>query len=375
MHHHHEHFWWRFFPHKELDRIYVSVAFKSFAISLISLFVPVYLFTELNYTLTHTLLFFIYYSLAFMISSPVSAKYSARFGVKHSILMSVPLYLLFVLALYFLPLVKIPLFVPGCLIGFSMSFYWMGLHSVFYKASDHKHRGAEVGKRTSISIFATMLGPLLGGVMIKYVGFQLVFILASILLFSSAFFLFTSKERHIKYHFSLKKIFIRKHWENSVFFVSRGSRVMAVGVIWPLFIFSILGDYFSLGIIGSVTAGVSAILIWIIGDYSDHTNKRKIIRWSVGFESLSWFIRAMITTIYGVFGATIFGAVVHGVIESPMGALEYDKIKNNMAYYFVSREVYICLGRIILIGVVLLTDSLMGGMIFNGIISFAALLL
>ena len=150
---------------------------------------------------------------------------------------------------------------------------------------------------------------------------------------------------------------------------------MTAGVIWPLFIFSILGDYFSLGIVGSVTAGVSGILIWIMGEYSDHTNKRKIIRWSVAFESLSWFIRAAVNTIAGVFGATIFGALVHGVIESPMGALEYDKIKGKMAYYFVSREVFICLGRILVILVVLISDSLMGGMIFNGIISFAALLL
>jgi len=267
------------------------------------------------------------------------------------------------------------LVIPSALLGFSMSFYWMGLHSVFYKASDQKHRGAEVGRRTSISIFATMFGPLLGGISIKFLGFKFVFLLASILLFSSAFFLFASKERHIRYHFSLIKILDRKHWEDSIFFISRGARVMAVGVIWPLFIFSILGDYFSLGIIGSVTAGVSAILIWMMGEYSDHTSKRRIIRWVVAFESLSWFIRAAITTISGVFGATIFGAITHGLMESPVGALEYDKIKNNMAYYFVSREVYICVGRILVISVVLLTNSLMGGLIFNGIISFAALLL
>ena len=375
MHHHHEHFWWRFFPKKELNQIYLSVAFKSFAISLVSLFVPIYLFKELNYSLAQTLFFFIYYSLAFGVSTPISAKFSARFGIKHSILVSVPLYLLFVLALYFLPIYRIPLFIPGCILGFSMSFYWIGLHSVFYKASDHKHRGAEVGKRTSISIFATMLGPLIGGVMIKYLGFQLVFLLASVLLFSSAFFLFLSKDKHIRYHFSLRKIFIRKHWENSVFFISRGSRVMVGGVIWPLFIFSILGDYFSLGIVGSVTAGVSAILIWVMGEYCDHASKRRIIRWTVGFESLSWFIRAAVTTVTGVFGATIFGSVVHGLIESPMGALEYNIIKGNMAYYFVSREVFINIGRILLIAVVLVSDSLMGGMIFNGVISFAALLL
>jgi len=248
------------------------------------------------------------------------------------------------------------------------------MHLVFHHASDKKHRGEEVGKRAAVSIAAALFGPLIGGLMIKLVGFNVVFALAGLVLFSSAFFLFLSKEDHVKYHFSIRSLIDRKHWQNSLYFVSRGMWAIAAGVVWPLFIFFILNDYLFLGIVGSVMSGISAILVWIIGKYSDHVDKRKIVRWIVGFESLSWFFRAAVITVTHVFGATIFGALTYGIIQAPLGALEYDKAKKNVTEYFVSREVFICLGRILILTFILMTDSLMGGLIFTGIANLAALL-
>ena len=60
MPHHNEHFWWRFFPHKELTQVYISSAIRSFAISLIGLFIPLYLYVERGFSLQQTLYFFIF---------------------------------------------------------------------------------------------------------------------------------------------------------------------------------------------------------------------------------------------------------------------------------------------------------------------------
>ncbi len=264
--------------------------------------------------------------------------------------------------------------VISALLGMSLAFYWMGLHLIFKTVSNHKHRGEAVGKRISTTIFAHMLGPLLGGFLISNYGFKLVFILVSVLMFLSTYFLFLSKEKHIPFHFSVKGLVDKKHLENSLFFVARGVRVAASGIIWPLFIFVILGNYISLGIVGSVLSGVSAILIWFVGKYSDKIDKRKIIYWLTFPESLSWFLRSAVTTKFHVFAVTIFGALTYGAEEAPLGALEYDKAKENIAEYFVSREIFISLGRLLLIMVVLMTDSLAGGLIFNGVANLAALL-
>ena len=366
--------WWHFFIKGELIQIYVSAALRYFAVSLIGIFIPLYLHIERGYSLASTLHFFIFYSIVFAIMTPPAAKFAARYGMKHAVFLSVPFYLLFVGLLYLLPKFDIPLLIIAAMAGISQAFYWLGMHLVFHRASDRKHRGEEVGIRMAVSIGATILGPLLGGFLIVYFGFNIIFGLASIILLVSALVLFLSKENHVRYHFSIRSLVDKRHWQNSLFFVSRGSTNMSVGVIWPLFIFFILNDYFLLGVVGSILPAISAVLLWLAGRYSDHVSKRTIVRWVVGFESLSWIIRALVTTVGHVFGATIFGALTRGVIDSPLGAMEYDKAKKDITTYFVNREIFVSLGRLLILTFVLMTNSLSGGLIFNGFTSLLALI-
>ncbi|MBS3126861.1 MFS transporter [Candidatus Woesearchaeota archaeon] len=367
-------FWWRFLPKRELTQVYLSGALRSFAISMIGLFIPLYLYTEQGFSLQQTLLFFVFYAVIFAIATPVAAKFVARYGPKHAILVSVPVYLLFFGLLYALYFISVPLYIIAAMLGVSQAFYWLGLHLVFHHASDRKHRGEEVGIQKSSSIVAGMFGPIIGGVSIATVGFDLVFIIAGFFLLLSAVVLLQSDEEHVSYRFSVRSVLNKEHWRNSLFFVSSGTQVIASGVIWPLFIFFILGSYVALGLVGSLISGISALLLWLAGKYSDHRGKRRIIRWTIGFESISWFLKAFTTTVPHVFGVTIFGAITDGIIASPIGALEYNKAQGEIASYFVSREIFICLGRILLLVFVLMIDSLSGGLIFQGIASLGVLL-
>lgn len=374
MHLHHDPLWWRFFPKKELNQVYISTAIRSFALSLLSLFVPLYFYVELRYSLAQTLSFYLFFALALALASPFAAAFSARYGIKHSVIISVPIYLLFIFLLYRLPFWSTPLAVLGFLAGIAIAFYWIGMHLVFVRASDHQHRGEEVGLQMSFSILASLLGPLLGGFLIVAFGFPIVFATASFFLLLSAIVLCFSKERHVPYHFSWRSLLRRGNWRNALFFVSQGSRATAEGTIWPLFIFFILGNYFFLGIVGSIVHGVSALFVWLMGKYSDHTSKRKIIGLVTGFESISWFLRALVRTPLQVFGVTFFGALTVSFLDAPLGALVYDKGQRQAAAFFVQRELFISLGRIIVLVLVLLTDSLAGGLIFNGFANLATLL-
>lgn len=371
---HHNEFWWRFFPKKELTRVYVSTAIRQFAVSLIGIFIPLYLYVEQGISLQETLLFFIFYSLIFAITTPLAAKFASSYGVKHSVLMSIPFYIAFVILLYALPFFDTPLVIISSLLGLSQAFYWMGMHLVFHHASDHDHRGEEVGKRVSAALFAGMAGPFAGGFLITYLGFKIVFALASLFLLVSALILFGSGDGHAHYHFSVRSIINRKHWKNSLFFVSQGTRAIASGVIWPIFVFIVLDNYLSLGIIGSILSGLSAILLLLIGRFSDHWDKRKVARWASLLDSISWVLRGLATTVMHIYAVTFLAALTTGFRESPLGALEYDKAEGEVAAYFVSREVFICLGRILLLVFVLMVDSLSEGLVFQGAASLAAFL-
>ena len=373
MIHHHE-FWWRFFPKKELTQIYASVALRGFAVSMIGLFIPIYLLKEIGLSLNEVLTFFIFYSVVFAVLSPIAAKFASKYGVKHSVLFAVPLYLIFVLGLYSLPNFSIPPVLIASTLGASQSFYWMGMHLAFFKASHNGHRGEEVGKQKAMSILATIAGPAIGGVLIAFLGFPTVFLIASFLLVVATVDLFLSGENHVYYKFSMRQMINRKHWRDSLFFVSAGSNVIAQGVIWPLFIFVTLKSYVSLGFAGSLLSVVSATLVLLVGKYSDRRDKKRIIRWVSGFEMFSWFFRALATTVGTIYAATIFGGITYGIRESPLSAMAYDKADGDVVGYFVSREIFLCLGRILLLSFAIMTSSLAGSLAFQGFASLGALL-
>jgi len=376
VHHedHHYH-WWKFFPGKEINQIYISVALRSLAISLISIFVPMYLYSELGYTLAETLGFYMFYAVIFAISTPFTAKFACRYGLKHSILLSVPFIITYFFLLNQLVSMAIPLVFIASLLSLGISFFWMGMHLEFNKISHKKHRGEEVGKRQAVAILATLLGPLIGGALIKYVNFQIVFVLASAILLISALFLFASKERHVPYHFSVKSLWDKRYWRNAVFFTYRGMFAMTNGVIWPLFIFISLGDYLYLGLLGSIAAIIMAILVIVSGKISDHKLKKKtVIKWVVPFESLSWIIRGFFATFGGFLGITFFHSITYGIMAAPMAAREYNHAQNNPVEYFITREIFICLGRILVLSFVLLTSSFLASFILVGGASFLALL-
>jgi len=310
----------------------------------------------------------------FAVSTPPAAKFASRFGIRHTIGMAVPFYLLFILFMQLLKTNSIPLFIIAAVLGISQGFYWMGMHLSFHSASHKNHRGEELGKRRGLGILATLFGPVLGGYLISSVGFTLVFLLAAVFLVASIFVLFISKDKHTPYHFSVRSIINKDHWKDSIFFFSKGSQVIANGVVWPLFIFFILGSYISLGFLGTILSAISALLFWLSGKYSDGRDKRFIVRVVTPFESLMWFLKGLVVTSGQVFAATILGGITNGVRESPMGALEYNKARGEVAAYFVSREMFICLGRIGLLTFVLMTDSLTGGLFLQSFLTFGALL-
>ncbi len=373
MHHNHE-LWWHFKPPKELTLFYVSLTLRFFALSLVVLFIPLYLYQELGYTLNETLSFFIFYPVIFACMSPLAAKFASRFGVKHSVLFSMPFYIVFLILLHLLPKIKTPLMVLGLLVGFSLAFYWMGMHLVFHHASTRETRGATFGKRSAYKILATTLGPLLGGFLISQYGFGVVFILSSVLLFFSALILLLSEDNKVRYDFSLRRIVNKDHWKNSLFFISRGTEIVALDLVWPLLVFFILGGYVSLGAVGSLLAATSAIVVFLVGKFSDHVEKRKILRYITGFESLSWVLRSLVQTTTHVFGVTIFAAITSGIRASPMGAMEYDKADDDVVGYFVSREVFISLGRILMVAFVMMANSLSGGLALQAFLNLASFL-
>src|SRR5680860_321733 len=97
--HHNNHHIHQFLKNKEMNEMYLSYGIFNFALGLISVFIPIYLY-KIGYSIPLILFFFFLNSLAFVAFSYLGVKIVSRLGVKHTMLLSGTVLIFFLCLLY-----------------------------------------------------------------------------------------------------------------------------------------------------------------------------------------------------------------------------------------------------------------------------------
>ena len=354
-------------PKKELTEVYISITLRYLAFSMINIFIPIYLYSSLGYTLSQTLLFYIVYAIAFGLLTIFAGKIISKIGVKHTILLSVPFYLTFYLLLFSLESFAINIYFIALFFSFAQAFFWTGFHTEFIVSSDHDHRSRAVSTYICFAYIAVLVGPLLGGFLIDQYGFALLFIIVSALFFVSAFFLFFTKDFRQPSHIKFRDIFSKSNLKYALAFFVHGAQTMAEGVLWPLFVFTFLKTYTNLGLLGSAMSAVIALITYLIGRYSDTHDQHQILRLGGIVYSLSLAVRTMVASIGFVFGLTIFAGFATPFIQVPLEAIAYNEAEKNIIEMVVFRELALNAGRASVLLVVLVFDKFLYGFLFSAI--------
>lgn len=364
MHEHNKLF--HFFRNRELNEIYASVSIKSFALSMISVFIPIYLL-KLNYSLTSVFLFYVILNLTHALFIIPAAKIASKFGFKHSILFSVPLLVTFFILFFTLSIYNWPLYLLAIIFGLSNSLFWIGYHVDFSKFSKKKFRGEEISSIRIFSSVFSMIGPLIGGIILAFISFKFLFVLVSLLLFLSVIPLFYSKDLHNPFNFSVKRIFIDQKLKDHISFLAYGIETGVAWIIWPIFIFfSILNNFTSLGFIVSISSFSSLIFIFFIGKFSDR-KRRLVLRIGALFNALIWGLKTFAKTFTHIFILDFFHGMTRTAISIPFDALSYDKAnQSNIVEFIVFREITIQIGRVILFISMIFIADLVTSFIFGG---------
>ena len=333
-----------FFVNRELSEVYVSYAMRAFAFSMIGLFIPIFLL-NMNYSLKEVLLFYFFVELLGIPFIFLSAKLAEKIGFKHTILLSVPVQILFFFLLFALGKNHIPLWFIGLIYGISSMLFWMPFHFEFAKNSDKKKRGFEFGMLETFSLLVVVAGPILGAVMIEKFSFNALFVMVSLLLFLSTFPLFLSKDKKQPFNINFKKFFFKYTKDADIFF-HEGIADYAYVIIWPIFIYFMLGGIMNLGIIGSIGCFFTAFVPAIIGNLSDKFSREKMLK-------IGAFIAAPVDVFRGFFSSfswilvwTALSSFAVAFFHTPFIAVFYDKTaKHKYEEYVAFREIYVRLGR------------------------------
>lgn len=334
-----------FLRNRELNELYASIAIRSFAISLIGIFIPIYLY-QIGYSFS--LIFFFFALTAFFKALFIfpSAKISYKIGLKHSMLLSMPFLIIFFVLMFSLERFNWPLWFITIFLGIHTALFWFSYHTDFSKFSKRKSRGKQVGAAKVVAALASVLGPLAGGIILTFFGFKVLFVLVSFLLIASTFPLFLSKEVYEPLEFSLKGFFRKQKIKNVLAYMGNGIESRIGTIIWPLFVFIFIFSekYVSLGALSSVALTFSVLSTFVISKFSN-LNLKNLIKGGAILNSVVWFAKSFVVTPIQVFISDAFYGISATSMYISFDALSYNKAnKRNRANIITQREFYISLG-------------------------------
>ncbi len=312
---------------KELNELYLSTALRWLAVSMISVFVPIY-FLGLGYSFRQIMLFYFVMNLTHVLMLFPAAKFAAKLGYKHSIASSIPFALLYFILLHSLDRYAWPIYVIAIFYGINNALFWTGYHIDFTKFSSRENREQEVCFSKVVWITFHVAGPLIGGSILFYtLSFKLLFMIVSILLIVSVIPLFASKDIHDPLEVSWKKVFSGHKPKNYIAFIGYGIESGTALILWPMYIFyykNIIGDFSSLGGITSLSLFTSAIVIIWVARYSKK-HRRKTLRTGSVMHSMIWVFRSLIKSAPQLILVDALYGISKSMISIPFQAMTYDK--------------------------------------------------
>ena len=337
---------------------------------MVGIFIPLYLFVELSYTLNSVIYFYLAWLIFFTIFLFPGIKATAKFGSKHTMLFSLPFFMLSTAAILILPDYPILFFPIAILKGMEMGFFWTGFH---IDAALHG-RKKDLGKQSALISFMTVLpgiiGPIAGGLIIQLWGFIPLFII-TLALGSIAFIpLFTSKETFAKTDYILSEFFNKEHLKYFLAYFAQGIGHVTGTIFWPILIFTILGSYLTLGAYGTFASIFVGIFGLIFGELSDKGWKNKLIKISAVFRAIFWTLKAFVQSTLQVFGIGTLSGLASLGITIPLLAKTYKRArKEKVAGFVLFRELSIRAGQITVLLTVLAVGDLRIAFIITAISS------
>ena len=324
----------------EISELYVSVAIKNFAFSMITIFEPIFI-----YLLYDSLaIVFAYYAIAYTLyffTAPIGAKAAAKYGFEHCIFYSIPFGILYFLTLSQLASFPWLAFVAIIFMVMYKTLFWPSYHTDFAHYGVSGYKGREISALSFILTIATILGPIVGGVILVNFGFQILFIVVSLVSLISVIPLFATREQFEPHHFSYRDSFRRLlkpygHYKrkDSISFFGFGEEVIAA-IGWPIFIFLIIEKFDLMGILFSIVIlSISVISLYMgkLADILKAGDKKRLVTYGTIIYFIAWILRPFSVNWLGVLLVDIMSKGSKTAINYPLLTYIYSAGKNHKGF-------------------------------------------
>lgn len=338
---------------QQLKMIYLMHSIQCLALSTVSIFVPTYLLT-LGYSLEQVIKFFVFYYVCILLFAFVAAFLSSKIGLYHTLFFRIPLVLIFILLLYYLPEYKFSIYFIAFFGGVEEVIYWVPLHIIFAKNTKDGQVGGSTSQLLAWPKVLSIFGPFIGGLFLATFGFRYLFLFILIVLIISILPILSVKKLAIKEEkprldFSSWGEIFRANQKYFFSEVADNIGRTVEGIIWPVFIFLTLKSIIAVGSVGTLLLLGETILIFTVGRYSDKYDKRKLIKIGALLLAMAWLLRYFIKDEMAIYVITLLFGFLSAFYTVSFCSNFYSLSKSHkLIDFFLLREVFVDLSRIVL---------------------------
>ena len=299
---------WRVVGFDELSEVYVSQMLRTFAVSIVGVFTPYYLYQS-GMPLRSVFFFLAWWFFVRIPIIPLCAYVIAFIGPKKTFFVSSLLHLMYLVGLFMYPSRSVHPLVLATLGSTAIILHIQAMYIDFSKIKHSIHGGSEIGALAIFEKLGGVLGPVIGGVIAGFYSPKYSFVVAMIVLVLSSAPLFYTKERmKIRQHITLSGFKKRRALS-----LARAAVPLAIenGVsvtVWPLFVaVFVFGSnaFVKLGVIVSVSTLSALLTARLFGVLIDKSRGRALLRLGVTMNALLHIGRLFVGTALHVLGVNI----------------------------------------------------------------------
>jgi len=312
---------------RELSELYASMAIRRLAVSMIAIFEPIFIYSIFKSLRTVVLYYAIVY-IFYIFFLPLGGKIAAKHGFEHAIAYSVPVIIIYFILLFNMAYYPYLLFYSAAIVlAAYKSLFWPAYYANFAHYGNGTNRGREVSGTMAINNMVAIIGPILGGFVIASFGFKVLFVIVAILFFCSVIPLFTTLEQfkptHLSYWKTFKRIFkpyASYTRRDQIAYLGRAEEFSYM-VLWPMFIFFMIGSFTKLGMITAVSLLIATVITLYIGKLSNHRDtSMPVYRFAVIINAVLWFVKSFLGTLSGIFAMDALSRNLYNTIWVPTSA-------------------------------------------------------
>ncbi|MBI2463702.1 MFS transporter [Candidatus Peregrinibacteria bacterium] len=233
--------------------------------------------------------------------------------------------------------------------------YFPARYIYFSEIASKKTIGFQTGIVNAVMMVARTLAPIIAGFIAFFTQFNWVFLFGALFMLLSIIPIFFIR---IKIRHSCQtEVFHAMRKEHPVFkntqatYIAAGMSGTLSYLLWPLLFFLLLNQsgYFGLTSLMTVTYGISAIIMLIVGHFFDRQHRKMLLKGSVMFNilaTLGRFALLFFHPLLFVYGIQSLYSFTESALQSTFEGylFSYSKITNTV-FFTIHREMNNALGR------------------------------